>query len=43
MDVAQWIMLAFLLLPLGLLFASLCLEVIVDVIKDIIENIKGDN
>ena len=43
MDVAQWIMVAFLLLPLGLLFASLCLEITVDIVKDIIENIKGDN
>ena len=42
MDVVQWIMLAFLILPLALLFASMCIEIIVDTVKDIIENIKGD-
>ena len=42
MDVVEWIMLVFLLLPLALLFTSMCIEIIVYTVKDIIENIKGD-
>lgn len=43
MDVINLIFIALLLLPLLLLFTSMCLELIVDIVKDIIENIKGDN
>lgn len=42
MDIVKWIMLVFLLLPLALLFASMCLELIVDIFRDIIENFKGE-
>ena len=42
MFVIEYIFIVLLSLPLLLQFTSMCLDLIVDTIKDIIENIKGD-
>ena len=42
MDIIKWIMLIFMILPLLLLFTSMCLELTIDIVKDIIEMFKGD-
>lgn len=42
MDVITWISIVLLLLPLLLLFTLMCLELIVDTVKDIIETFKGN-
>ena len=41
MIVIYFIMLGFLIIPLLLLFISMWLELIIDIIKDIIETFKG--
>ena len=43
MDIVEWIMLVFLLLPISLLFASMYIELVLDIVKDIIETFKGGN